>query len=108
MFFVQKHIYRRNAEILTPLHESRKHVMKITSLTAPSPLSFLQPDRDAAASPAPATRDMVSLSATRLLQDDEVDGVLDQALKAITGDHAGALSVHSGLNQGRVFALLGI
>ena len=53
-------------------------------------------------------QDTVDIRAPQLLEDDEVDGVLDDTLNMIAQDNVGALSVHGGLSQSRVFALLGL
>ncbi len=64
---------------------------------------------DDAAQPTPAAvQDTVDVRAPHLLEDDEVDGVLDDTLNMIAQDNMGALSVHGGLSQSRVFALLGL
>lgn len=52
--------------------------------------------------------DRVDVHETPLLSDEEVDDVLNDTMAMITNDPAGALTVHSGLSESRVFALLGI
>ncbi len=54
-----------------------------------------------------ATGDTVDVHAPQLLADDEVEGVLNETINMIGSDSATALSVHSGLTESRVFALLG-
>lgn len=51
--------------------------------------------------------DVVDVHAPRILADDEVEGVLNETIGMIASDAAHALSVHSGLTESRVFALLG-
>ena len=103
-------------EILTPIHLGpqpvREEIMEIQSLNSNSLFSGIFPDRDgsfaapaAAAQPAP---DTVDVSSPWLLPDDEVDGVLDATMNMISQDNLAALSVHGGLSQSRVFALLGL
>ena len=53
-------------------------------------------------------RPAVDIHAPSLLADDEVDGVLDDTLAMIAQDNVAALSVHGGLSESRVFALLGM
>ena len=55
-----------------------------------------------------AVQDTVDVRAPRLLEDSEVDSVLDDTLNMIAQDNVAALSVHGGLSQSRVFALLGL
>lgn len=70
------------------------------------PFAFPQTDKENAAQAQPVG-DMVDIHGPELLADEEVDGVLNETIGMITGDRAGALSVHSGLSESRVFALLG-
>ena len=65
----------------------------------------------AAATAAPETGDMVHVRPqprpeARLLDDSEVDAVLQSTVDMIGGDIFGAMSAHSGLDAGRVAALL--
>ena len=82
--------------------------MEISGINPSAPFSFLLPDKeDPGSTPAPV-QDTVVISAPPLLQDEDVQGVLDDTLNMIAEDNAGALSVHGGLSESRVFALLGL
>lgn len=52
--------------------------------------------------------DTVDISSPYILPDDEVEMVMDETLNMIAQDSMAALSVHGGLSQSRVFALLGL
>lgn len=82
--------------------------MEISGINPSAPFSFLLPDKEDSGSTPAAVQDTVNISAPPLLQDEDVEGVLDDTLNMIAGDTAGALSVHGGLSQSRVFALLGL
>lgn len=82
--------------------------MEISGIRSAFPFAFPTLDKDGGeAAPAPV-QDMVDIHAPSLLADDEVDGVLDDAISMIGRDSAAALSVHGGLSESRVFALLGL
>ncbi len=66
------------------------------------------PDKDDSGSAPAAVQDTVNVRAPHLLEDSEVDSVLDDTLSMIAQDNLAALSVHGGLSQSRVFALLGL
>lgn len=70
----------------------------------------LNEDKDdrSGSGPMGGIQDTVDIRMPDLLSDDEVDDVMNDTLQMIADDPAGALSVHSGLNQSRVFALLGM
>ena len=70
----------------------------------------LNDDKDDRSGSAPmgGVQDMVDVHMPTLLSDDEVDDVMADTLQMIGDDPTGALSVHSGLNESRVFALLGM
>ena len=70
----------------------------------------LNDDKDDRSGSAPmgGLQDTVDIHMPALLSDDEVDDVMDETLQMIHDDPAGALSVHSGLNEARAFALLGM
>lgn len=85
--------------------------MEISGIRSAFPFAFPTADKDggdAAQAASLATGDMVDIHAPQLLADDEVDGVLDQTLSMIAQDNVAALSVHGGLSESRVFALLGL
>ncbi|MBD5417436.1 MAG: hypothetical protein HDR50_07205 [Desulfovibrio sp.] len=82
--------------------------MEISGIRSALPFAFPTLDKDGAeAAPAPVG-DMVDIHAPTLLDDSEVDGVLDDTLSMIAQDNVAALSVHGGLSESRVFALLGM
>ena len=70
----------------------------------------LNDDKDDRSGSAPmgGLQDTVDISMPALLSDDEVEDVMGETLQMIGDDSVGALSVHSGLNESRVFALLGM
>ena len=82
--------------------------MEISGINPSLPFAFTKPDKDDSRSTPAAVQDTVDIRAPQLLEDDEVDGVLDDTLNMIAQDNVGALSVHGGLSQSRVFALLGL
>lgn len=82
--------------------------MEISGINSSLPFAFTMPDKDDSSSTPAAVQDTVDIRAPQLLEDDEVDGVLDDTLNMIAQDNVGALSVHGGLSQSRVFALLGL
>lgn len=82
--------------------------MEISGINPSAPFSFLLPDKEDSGSTPAAVQDTVNISAPSLLRDDEVEGVLDDTLSMIAEDNAGALAVHGGLSESRVFALLGL
>lgn len=82
--------------------------MEISGINPSAPFSFLLPDKEDSGSAPAAVQDTVDISAPSLLRDDEVEGVLGDTLSMIAQDNAGALAVHRGLSESRVFALLGL
>lgn len=54
-----------------------------------------------------ATGDVVDVRSPYIIPEEEVDAVYNETLNMIAQDNAGALAVHSGLSESRVFALLG-
>lgn len=82
--------------------------MEISGINPSAPFSFLLPDKEDSGSAPAAVQDTVDISAPSLLRDDEVEGVLGDTLSMIAQDNAGALAVHGGLSESRVFALLGL
>lgn len=81
--------------------------MEIQGLRSAFPFMFPANEKDAPVS-LNAPGDIVDVHAPKILADDEVEGVFKETLGMIANDSAAALSVHSGLNESRVFALLGI
>lgn len=84
--------------------------MKINAFDASLPFAFFNNDhdKDMTATASAAPQDVVNVNSPRLLRDDEVDNVLQETIQGITNDGAAALSLHSGLSESRVFALLGL
>lgn len=82
--------------------------MEISGINPNNHFAFPLPDKDDSGSTPAAVQDVVNLSVPSLLEDDEVDGVLDDTLNMIAQDNVAALSVHGGLSESRVFALLGL
>lgn len=70
----------------------------------------LHDDKDDRSGSAPmgGVQDTVDIRMSALMSDEEAEEVMDETLQMIADDPAGALSVHSGLNESRVFALLGL
>lgn len=81
--------------------------MEISGIRSAFPFLFQNNDRGANVDNIPAAGDIVDIHAPNILADDEVEGVYNDTLNMISGDHAAALSVHGGLSESRVFALLG-
>lgn len=82
--------------------------MEISGINHAFPFAFTMPDKDDSGSTPAAVQDTVDVHAPHLLEDSEVDSVLDDTLSMIAQDNVAALSVHGGLSQSRVFALLGL
>ena len=82
--------------------------MKISGLNPTPAFAFPAMEKDESTAASVPSHDVVSLSSTNLLADDEVDGVLDDTIGMIGLDPMSALSVHSGLSESRVAALLSL
>lgn len=82
--------------------------MEISNITNALGFTFGLPDKDDSGSTPAPLQDMLDISNFQLLADDEVDDVMDDTLNMIAQDNVAALSVHGGLNESRVFALLGL
>lgn len=80
--------------------------MEISQIHSTQSFKFPTFEREAAA--AKPQGDVVDIRGQQLLADDEVEGVLNDTIGMIASDSAAALSVHSGLSESRVFALLGL
>ena len=81
--------------------------MKISGISSAFPYTFLMPEKDDSGSSPAAMQDTINVHAPQILDDSEVDTVLDETLQMLAADPVSALSAHGGLNQNRVFALVG-
>ena len=81
--------------------------MEISGISSSIPCMFHNRE-GAQAAREEGIKDTVNIQGNRLLADDEVDGVLKDTVAMIGANRADALSAHSGLNESRVFALLGV
>jgi len=82
--------------------------MKISGLNPTPAFAFPAMEKDESTAASVPSHDVVSLSSTNLLADDEVDGVLDDTMSMISQNPMDALSVHSGLSASRVASLLSL
>ena len=98
----------RYAENLTPLRaiNIKDVAMNISGINSSNSFAFPSIEKEETASPTALSHDVVSLSAPNLLDDDEVDGVLNDTMGMISQNPMSALSVHGGLSASRVAALL--
>lgn len=81
--------------------------MEISGIRSSMPFMF--PGKESAvAAQKENAMDTVDIRGGRLLDDAEADSVLRETIGMIGVNRADALSVHSGLSESRVFALLGI
>ncbi|MCR4666055.1 MAG: hypothetical protein K5657_02040 [Desulfovibrio sp.] len=55
-----------------------------------------------------APQDSISVTGFPEMTDEEVEGLMEETIQMISDDSGSALSVHSGLDPNRVFALLGL
>ena len=69
---------------------------------------FPNAEKDSHDAAMKTTGDKVDVRAPELIPDEEVENVLNETISMIGNDSAAALSVHSGLTESRVFALLGL
>lgn len=81
--------------------------MEISGIRSAFPFMFQVGEKEAAEKILQSAKDVVDVHAPELLADDEVDDVFADTISMIGQDNAAALSVHSGLSESRVFALLG-
>lgn len=81
--------------------------MEISQIRSALPFMFPAEKEMAEATPK-ALGDTVDIHGVDLIPDEEVENVLNETISMIGSDSAAALSVHSGLNASRVFALLGM
>lgn len=82
--------------------------MEISQIRSAFPFMFPTQERESAEATLKKAGDLVDVHAPELIADEDVEGVLNETIGMIGNDGAAALSVHSGLSQSRVFALLGL
>lgn len=82
--------------------------MEISQIRSALPFMFPGAEKDETAAASKTIGDTVDVHAPELLADEDVEGVLNETISMIGNDSAAALSVHSGLSESRVFALLGL
>lgn len=82
--------------------------MEISGIGSVMPFSFQASERTAAIGSQQNLEDKVDLRGVQILADDEVEGVYNDTIGMIGSDAANALSMHGGLSESRVFALLGM
>lgn len=80
--------------------------MEISQISSGQTFSF--PTAERAPHAVRNQGDVVDLHGAQLLADDEVEDVLNETMSMIASDSGSALTVHSGLSESRVFALLGL
>lgn len=80
--------------------------MEISGIRSSLPFLFSGAEKE---NPAVERKgDIVDIQHTNILSDEEAEVVFQDTLGMIGADAANALSVHSGLTESRVFALLGV
>ena len=82
--------------------------MEISGINADYAFLFQGREKNSAENVQQSAGDVVSVQAPAILSDEEAEKVFHDTLDMIGFDGAAALSVHSGLNAGRVYALLGM
>lgn len=82
--------------------------MEISQIRSAMPFLFPNAEKEATEAAPKSLGDTVDIKGVDLIPDEEVDNVLNETISMIGSDSATALSVHSGLNESRVFALLGL
>lgn len=82
--------------------------MEISQIRSALPFMFPTAEKEAGSNGVRNLGDRVDVHAPELLADEDVEGVLNDTISMIGNDSAAALSVHSGLTESRVFALLGM
>lgn len=82
--------------------------MEISQIRNAMPFMFPGAEKEETAQAPRSLGDTVDVHAPELLADEDVEDVLNETISMIGSDSAAALSVHSGLTQSRVFALLGL
>ena len=81
--------------------------MEIQGIRSTLPFMFPSTEKESA-NVQQSRGDVVDVHAPQILADEEVEGVFNETLDMIAQDSTAALSVHSGLTESRVFALLGL
>lgn len=76
--------------------------MEISGINSSLPFAFTMPDKDDSGSTPAAVQDTVDIRAPQLLEDDEVDGVLDDTLNMIAQDNVGAVRTRGLRPESRV------
>lgn len=82
--------------------------MEISQIRHALPFMFPTAEKDSHDAALKNVGDTIDVRMPDLIPDDEVDNVLNETIGMIGSDSAAALSVHSGLSESRVFALLGL
>ena len=82
--------------------------MEISQIRSAVPFLFPNAEKEAVEAAPKSMGDTVDIRGLDLIPDEEVDNVLSETISMIGSDSAAALSVHSGLSESRVFALLGL
>lgn len=82
--------------------------MEISQIRSAMPFLFPNQERETVEAAPKSMGDTVDIKGVNLIPDEEVDNVLNETINMIVSDSAAALNVHSGLNEDRVFALLGL
>lgn len=82
--------------------------MEISQIRHALPFMFPNADKEMQDASVKGLGDRIDVHAPNLIPDEEVENVLNETISMIGSDSAAALSVHSGLNESRVFALLGL
>lgn len=82
--------------------------MEISQIRSAMPFLFPNGEKEAMEAGPRSLGDTVDIKGLNLIPDEEVDNVLNETINMIGADSVGALSVHSGLTESRVFALLGL
>ncbi|MBR3663664.1 MAG: hypothetical protein IKN64_03310 [Desulfovibrio sp.] len=83
--------------------------MHISSIDNAYLTELYLPESEGHSGSAPvAPQDIVNLSSLPEMTDEEVEGLMQETIQMIGNDSVSALSVHSGLDTNRVFALLGM
>lgn len=83
--------------------------MNISGIENYTPFSFIMPETRGGSGSGPASvQDSLDLNSVISMSDEEADALLFDTQQMIAGDSEGALGVHMGLCEDRVYALLGM
>lgn len=82
--------------------------MEISGIRSTFPFLFQNNEKGVNVDNISNSGDIVDIHTPEILSDEEAENVYNDTLSMIANDHASALSVHSGLSESRVFALLGL